>query len=122
MHLSVVNMHLSVVLSFLEYLVVHGVSVHMVANYLSALKAMFVAYHLFATVFDHQQAKYFIRAIKIITRPVSVAAKNVMDIPTLQRLIQLAGMCKHGITYKAISRLLWFLLAFQSSPSCQPLV
>ena len=61
---------MSLVLPFLEYLVVHEVSLHMLKSYLSALKALFVVHNLSPAVFDHQQIKYYIKAIKV-TIPVS---------------------------------------------------
>ena len=97
---------LSIILSFLEYLVVNSVSVHTVNNYFSALKAMFVIYNIPSVVLDHQQIKYYIKAIKI-PRLVSVPHRNVMDICTLQHLIRLVRDLKHGSTYKAL--FLWFL-------------
>ena len=49
------------VLSFLEYLVVHNTSVSMVVNYLSALRAMCVLYHLPYMVFDNPQVKLLVK-------------------------------------------------------------
>ena len=91
----------SMVLSFLEYLVVHEVSVHMIANYLSAIKAMFILYNIPAGVLDHQRIKYYTKSIKI-TRTISVPHRNVMDIPAWQRLINLVDTCHNGQTYKAM--------------------
>ena len=91
----------SMMLSFLEYLVVHRVSVHMIAHYLSAIKATFILYNIPVGVLDHQRIKYYTKSIKI-TRPISVPHRNIMDIPTLQHLINLVNTCQNGQTYKAM--------------------
>ena len=90
-----------VVLSFLEYLVVHRTSVSMIVNYVSALRAMCVIYNLPYVVFDQPQVKYYVKALKI-TRPLAVPVRNVMDIKTLRRLVQLATVSKDGITLKVM--------------------
>ena len=94
------------VLSFLEYLVQSKVSVHMIANYVSALKAMSIIYSLPHDPFDHPQVKYFIKSIKA-NRPLIISKKNVMDIPTLVQLIECCSGVSNSKTFKAI-----FLTAF----------
>ena len=83
-----------------------GTSVHMVANYISALRAKLVIYELNYAVVDHPQIRYFIKAMKI-NRPLSVPWRNVMSISDLKVLI---GKCKDismGLVYKAV-----FLVAY----------
>ena len=89
------------VLCFLEYLVDNRVSVCMVVNYISALKAMAIIYSIPHSVFEHPQIKYFVRALKI-NRPLTVSKKNVIDIPTLKRIIALCQGRLNAVTFKAI--------------------
>ena len=95
------EMNLSTVMSFLEYLVVNNTSIHMLANYVSALKAMAVVYNIEYTVFDHPQVKYYLKAVRI-NRPLSVPRRNIMDIPTLRCLISLVSPLSNAITFKAL--------------------
>ena len=100
-HFSVVT-----ILSFLEYLLQSNVSVHMIVNYISALKAMSIIYSLPHDPFDHPQIKYFIRSIKT-NRPLVVSRKNIMDIPTLTKLVDCCLGVSNSKTFKAM-----FLTAF----------
>ena len=89
------------VLCFLEYLVDNRVSVCMVVNYISALKAMAIIYSIPHSIFEHPQIKYFVHALKI-NRPLTVSKKNVIDIPTLKRIIALCQGRLNAVTFKAI--------------------
>ena len=100
-HVAVQECSLSLVLSFLEFLVVNNVSVAMLSNYISALKAMFIVYTLPIQVFGHPQVTYYIKSIKI-NRPLSARIKNVIDLPTLKRLIELSVRLSNGIVFKAM--------------------
>ena len=91
-----------------QYLVVHDVSVHMLNNYVSALKAMCILYNLPFNVFDHPKIKYFMKAVGI-NSPLRVPQKHTIYIPTLQRLISLVESFRDGITYKAMFLLSYFV-------------
>ena len=106
MKVSLYDISTQLVVCFLEYLASQGTSVHMVANYISALRAKLVIYQLNYAVVDHPQIRYFIKAMKI-NRPLSVPRRNVMSISDLKVLI---GKCKDismGLVYKAV-----FLVAY----------
>ena len=68
--ISIQCISLSVVLAFLEFLAWNQVSVHMVANNVSAIKANLVLYGLDHTFMDHPRIKYFIKSMKM-SRPLS---------------------------------------------------
>ena len=63
--------NVKVILSFLECLVANKCSCGMIANYVSAIKALFILYDLPFTVLEHRKVKYFLKALKI-NRPLSV--------------------------------------------------
>ena len=50
------------ILSFLEYLSSYRVSVHMLANYISAVKAMGIIYGIHVEALDDRRVKYFIKS------------------------------------------------------------
>ena len=91
----------SVVLSFLEYLVVHSASGSMIVNYVSALRALCVIYNLPYGVFDNPKVQYYAKASKI-THCLTGTVRNVMDIKTLRHLVQLAAVSKDRMTLKAM--------------------
>ena len=105
-NVSVKMTNLSTVMSFLEYLVVNNTSVHMLSNYVSALKAMSVVHNMNFTLFDHPQVKYYLKAVEI-NRPLAVPKRNIIDIPTLKRLISLVSSLKNAATLRAL-----FLVAY----------
>ena len=96
---SIVNVNVKVVLSFLECLVVNSCSYCMVANYVSAIKANFVLFDLPFTVFSHPQIRYFLKALKI-NRPLRVKSHNII---TISWLIEISKACEgftSGSVYK----------------------
>ena len=85
---------------------VNNTSVHMLSNYVSALKAMSMVHNINFTLFDHPQVKYYLKAVKI-NRPLAVPKRNVIDIPTLKRFISLVSTLKNALTLRAL-----FLVAY----------
>ena len=60
MKISIFHVDCKCILSFLECLTKQHASVHMLANYVSAIKVMFVMFHLDHTVLEDPKIKYFI--------------------------------------------------------------
>ena len=50
---------------FYAYLAENATSVHMLLNYLSALKAMAIIHSIPFAVFDCPQMKYYVKAVKM---------------------------------------------------------
>ena len=94
------------ILSFLEYLSSYRVSVHMLANYISAVKAMGIIYGLHVEALDDRRVKYFIKSRKV-NRQFALVKRNIMDIPTLKQVIQVCMGMSNPRVYKAL-----FLCAF----------
>ena len=78
-----INLH--VTMAYLEFLARNGVSVHMSANNVAAIKANFVMYGIDHAVMDHPRIKYFVKSM-CINRPLSVPKRNIMS---LKQLIEL---------------------------------
>ena len=95
-----------VILSFLELLAKQNTSVHMVANYIAAIKAKFMILGLQFWVLDDPRIKYFLKSLKV-NRPLCVPRRNIMDIHTLKKLVLLCDNFSMGAVFKAI-----FLTAF----------
>ena len=88
LQLSLNDINIEHVLSYLEYLTRNGVSFHMLANHVSAAKAQFTVRGLNHKVWSHGTVKYFLKSIRI-NRPMKIVKKNVMDVDTLNKLIHL---------------------------------
>ena len=78
----------------------------MLNNYVSALKTMSVVHNINFKVFSHPQIMYYLKSVRV-NRSMSVPRRNIIDIPTLMRLISLVSYLKNAITFKAL-----FLVAY----------
>ena len=94
------------ILCFLEFLVNSNVSVSMIQNYLSALKAKFILYQLDHHVLADQKIRLYVNSLKI-NRPLNPVTRNIMTIKVLKHLTCLCDTIFMGSVYKAI-----FLVAF----------
>ena len=99
------NVTLVTILAYLEFLVKSNVSVNMVANHMSAIKAKFIMFDLDYTMLDHSKVRYFIRSL-IINRPLVVVKRN-MSLQILENLVRECNFIFAGKVFKAI-----FLMAF----------
>ena len=106
MKLSCNDMFLSTVMAFLEFLVYNKVSTHMVANHVSALRAMAIVYNIPFAALEHPKVKYFIKSLKI-NRPLAITRRHIMDLKILKEIILYCPRFADSVTIKAI-----FLSAF----------
>ena len=97
---------IDIILAYLEYLVENKVSMAMIANNISAIKANFTVYGLEYTLLDHPRVRYFIKAIQI-NRPLSIPKRNIMSIKDLEWLSTLCDQFACGPVFRAV-----FLLGF----------
>ena len=81
------NVDIRIVMAYLEYLAQNSVSVHMISNNLSAIRANFVIYGLDHGVFSHPKISYFIKSLKR-NRPLHITPRNIMDLKTLSALVR----------------------------------
>ena len=63
MAISMSKVNVKCILSFLEWLVRQNVSVHMLCNYIAAIKANFIMYYLRYTLLADPKIKYFIKSV-----------------------------------------------------------
>ena len=104
--MELVAVDLSCILAYLEFLAKNSVSADMVANHVSALKAMFTLYGLKHTLLDDQKVKYFVRSMRL-TRPLHTVKRNIMSLQVLKDLVSQCDTIYSGQVFKAI-----FLIAF----------
>ena len=96
----------STALSYLEFLVENEVSVNMVKNHISAIRAMSIVFGLHYKSWDHPRITYFVKALKL-HRPMAITKRNIIDVATLKRMVALCQRFPNAEVYKAI-----FLAAF----------
>ena len=106
MKLSCNEMLLSTVMAFLEFLVYNKVSTHMIANHVSALRAMAIVYDIPFAALEHPKVKYFIKSLKI-NRTLAITRQHIMDLKTVKEIILYCPRFADSVTIKAI-----FLAAF----------
>ena len=101
MKVSLHHLSVEILLAFLECLLTNGVSVVVLCNYLSAIKAQCIMYDLQYNVCNSVKIKYFIKSVKI-SRPLCLKPHNVMDLKILRALITKTANIKHHMVIKAI--------------------
>ena len=75
----------SAALSYLEFLVKNAVSVNMINNHISAIRAMSIVFDLHYGSWEHPKVRYFVKCLKL-QRPMVLPKKNIIDINTLKRM------------------------------------
>ena len=106
MQISIVDVHLQHLLCFMQFLSDNKLSVNMIANYLSGIKANFVLYGLNDAIFQNQKIKLYMKSLKI-NRPLKPIQRNIMSIEVLQSVATLCKQIFMGSVYKAV-----FLVAY----------
>ena len=115
--IDIEQLNVSNVLSFLEFLVQNGVSIHMLKNYVSALKAVCVIYQLHFNCFDHPRVRLFVKSIQI-NKPLVVKPKNVMDVSVLETIIAKCAALSNPVVYRALFSVAFF--GFFRLSNCVP--
>ena len=88
----------------------------MIANYVSAIKALFTLYDLPFTVLQHPKIKYFLKALRI-ERPLSVKPHNIISIPILAAMSESCANLPHEEVFKATLLLVFFWFSEVIEPS-----
>ena len=107
MKICLSDVSVKVLIAFFECLVVNKCSVSMISNYASARKANFIVYDLPFHCCDHPKIKYFIKSLKI-NRSLSVTLHNIIDIPMLSKMCDLALTLPGGKIFKAVILTVFF--------------
>ena len=104
-HLGQVN-HI-VLLAFMEYLVLNGITSANISNYLAGIRAQFIVFNLDTVAFQHQQIQYFLKSLKI-NRPLQPKLHKHIDIQLLTSIIQVAGTLQHPHIFTPLYILAYF--------------
>ena len=89
------------------FLGMSGKTANVCSYYVSAIKAMFVMFHLDYRVLEDPKIKYFIKSVRI-NRPLSVPKLNIMDLKTLHRLVRLYNCTYMGLVFKTVFLTLFY--------------
>ena len=73
----------SAVLSYLGFLVEYNLSVNMINNDISAIRAMSIVLDLLYGSWEHPKGRYFVKSLKL-HRPMALVKRNITDINTLK--------------------------------------
>ena len=103
---SLLKVSVSAVLSYLECLVENEVSVNIVMNLISAIRAMSILYDLHYEAWDHPKVSYFVKALKL-HRPMVLTKRNIVNIGTLKCMVVVCHRFSNAEVFKAV-----FLTAF----------
>ena len=106
MKVVMAEVHVGALLAFLECLHVNKVSVHMLCNYLAAIRATFIMYGLPTVALDDKKLHYFIKSVKI-NWPLCITKCNIISIEDLYAMVACCDSLYMGEVYKAV-----FLIAF----------
>ena len=106
MQISIVDVHLQHLLCFMQFFADNKLSVNMIANYLSGIKANFLLYGLNDVIFQNQKIRLYMKSLKI-NRPLKPIQRNIMSIEVLQSVATLCKQIFMGSVYKAV-----FLVAY----------
>ena len=101
MGVSLHHLSVEILLAFLECLIANDVSVVVLCNYVSAIKAQCIMYDLKYHVCNSVKIKYFIKSVKI-SRPLCLKSHNVIDLEMLRALISKTANLRLGKVIKAI--------------------
>ena len=100
------DIHVGVLLAFIECLNVNKVSVSMICNYLAAIRDKFIMYGLSTVSLDDRKLHYFVKSLKI-NRPLSITKCNIISIEDLYAMVTCCDSLYMGQVYKTV-----FLVAF----------
>ena len=106
MRVATCDVHVGVLLAFLECLNVNNVSVSMVCNFLAAIRAKFIMYGLPTVSLDDKELHYFVKSVKI-NCPLSITKCNIISIEDLYAMVACCDSLYMGQVCKIL-----FLLSF----------
>ena len=107
MQISIFDVQVQHMLCFMEFLSENKVSVNMIANYLSAVKAKFIVYGLNCAVLQDQKINLYLESLNIhmLFNPIKC---NIMSIQVLQHLAILCQKNFMGLVYKSVHLAAYF--------------
>ena len=105
--LSHTQVNVSIILAFLEYLTENSLSPDNIANYLAAIRAMFITYSLSTKPLQDEKIQLFIRAIKL-NRPFAPTVPTIITEGMLKQILLASDSFHNPIVFKALYSFTFF--------------
>ena len=102
----------SVILAFLECLVMNGIKASQLQNYISAIRTMHICHGMNVSYLDHPSIPLFIKSIQK-TSTFRVNLKHIVDIPLLESIVATCDLTYLGHIFKSC-----YLMAFLAFLDC----
>ena len=106
--LSLQQIDISVMLTFMEYLHSQNCKVASISNYMASLRAFFILYDLPTTVFKNQKIQYFIKELKL-NRPLHLRNTPIFTEHILSQIVQVCNHLEHPHVFTTVYLLAFFL-------------
>ena len=91
LNVDVAKLDVDGILAFMECLHANQVSINMIVNYLSAIRAKLVVLGLNPSPLDDKKVKFYVRALKL-NRPMSVTTHNTISLDMLLKIVHQCGV------------------------------
>ena len=101
------QVHIDLLLSFMEFLHQNGHSQPNIANYMAAIRAMHIVNGLPKDAFRDQRVPLSLKALKI-SAPFSPSLRTSLDISTFYALLQFCDTAPHPVIFKALYSVCFF--------------
>ena len=85
--LSLQQVDISIILTFMEYLHSQNFKVASISNYMAALTALFILYDLPTAVFKDHKIQYYIKALKLLFKNTPIFTDHILS--------QIVQVCNH---------------------------
>ena len=101
------QVHIELLLSFIESLHQNGHSKSSIDNYMAATRAMHIVHGLPTDPFRDQRISFYLKALKI-SAPFSPSTRPSLDISTLNALLSFCESVPHPLVFKALYSVAFF--------------
>ena len=95
------------VLAYMEYMLQSGMSASNITNHMAGIRAMFVAYGLNPSVLTDNRIPLFLKSVRI-NRPLQPYILLTLDVPLLEKNIQVCHHFKHPPVFQALYSFCFF--------------
>ena len=103
---DILNLKLSTILMFIEFLAYNSLKHVSILNYISAIKSQLKWFELPATIFDHDKVKHMLKAVNLSIRT-PPKFKGIFDVSSLTLIIKCCDLFPHSLVFKTL-----YLFAF----------
>ena len=101
------QVNVSIILAFLEYLVENGLSPDNIANYIAAIRAMFITYSLPTRPLRHEKLQLFMKAIRL-NKPFTPNIPTIITEHMLTSILIACELFQNPLVFKALYSFAFF--------------